>query len=111
MAFAGVHGYDTRRAAIIVDAAGHDGQSRQMWVMKEESMAPVASVRHAAWCSVCAGLAGLILLGGAGCASDQPKPSAQPVTPGQVRGHADKAFESLKQEETRSAPERGGSIY
>lgn len=74
-------------------------------------MAPVASVRSGAWCGVCAGLAGLVLLGVVGCASDQPKPSAQPVTHEQVRGHADKAFESLKQEEKRPASELGGSMY
>ena len=32
------------------------------------------------------------------CASDQPKPLPQP-TPEQVRSHADRAFEKLKQEE------------
>ena len=32
------------------------------------------------------------------CASDQPKPLSQPV-PEQVRSHADRAFEKLKQEE------------
>jgi hypothetical protein len=32
------------------------------------------------------------------CSSNQPKPLAQP-TPDQVRGHADRAFEKLKQEE------------
>ncbi len=32
------------------------------------------------------------------CASDQSKPLPQP-TPDQVRGHADGAFEKLKQEE------------
>jgi hypothetical protein len=32
------------------------------------------------------------------CASDQPKPLPQP-TPDQVRGHADRGFEKLKQEE------------
>jgi len=32
------------------------------------------------------------------CASDQPKPLPQP-TPDQVRSHADRAFEKLKQEE------------
>ena len=32
------------------------------------------------------------------CASDQPKPSPQ-LTPDQVRSHADRAFEKLKQEE------------
>jgi len=38
------------------------------------------------------------------CASDQPKPLPQP-TPDQVRGHADRAFEKLKQEEQESAPQ------
>ncbi len=32
------------------------------------------------------------------CATDQPKPLPQP-TPDQVRGHADRTFEKLKQEE------------
>ncbi len=32
------------------------------------------------------------------CSSEQPKPMVQP-TPDQVRSHADKAFEKLKQEE------------
>jgi hypothetical protein len=32
------------------------------------------------------------------CSSDQPKPLAQP-TPDQVRGHADRTFDKLKQEE------------
>ena len=39
-----------------------------------------------------------ILLGIGGCASETPK-SSSTVTPEQVRGHADKAFEKLKQEE------------
>jgi len=38
-----------------------------------------------------------------GCASDPPKP-APTVTPDQVRSHADKAFDKLKQEEQN----RGG---
>jgi len=38
------------------------------------------------------------------CASDQPKPLPQP-TPDQVRSHADRAFEKLKQEEQESAPQ------
>jgi hypothetical protein len=38
-----------------------------------------------------------------GCAGDPPKP-APAVTPEQVRGHADKTFEKLKQEEQQ----RGG---
>lgn len=36
------------------------------------------------------------------CASDQPKPLPQP-TPDQVRSHADRAFEKLKQEEKERA--------
>jgi len=39
-----------------------------------------------------------VLLGLGGCASDAPKPTST-MTPEQVRGHADKAFEKLKQEE------------
>lgn len=39
-----------------------------------------------------------ILLGVSGCAGDAPK-STSTVTPEQVRGHADKAFEKLKLEE------------
>jgi hypothetical protein len=36
------------------------------------------------------------------CANDQPKPLPQP-TPNQVRSHADRAFEKLKQEEQERA--------
>jgi len=36
------------------------------------------------------------------CASDQPKSLPQP-TPDQVRSHADRAFEKLKQEEQERA--------
>ena len=36
------------------------------------------------------------------CASDQPKPLPQP-TPDQVRSHADRTFEKLKQEEQERA--------
>lgn len=39
-----------------------------------------------------------IFLAVSACSSEQPKPMAQP-TPDQVRSHADKAFEKLKQEE------------
>lgn len=45
------------------------------------------------------GLVGLALLWLSGCAGEQPKPSGAAVTPEQVRGHADKAFDKLKQEE------------
>lgn len=40
----------------------------------------------------------LFLVSVGGCASDPPKP-APTVTPDQVRGHADKSFDRLKQEE------------
>ena len=36
------------------------------------------------------------------CASNQPKPLPQP-TPDQVRGHADRTFDKLKQEEQERA--------
>lgn len=38
------------------------------------------------------------------CASDQPKPLPQP-TPDQVRSHADRAFDKLKQEEQERPPQ------
>jgi len=44
------------------------------------------------------GLLGLLLAGIGGCASDPPKP-VPAVTSDQVRSHADKSFEKLKQEE------------
>jgi hypothetical protein len=50
-----------------------------------------------------AGLVGLSLLGLGACADQQPKSSAPTVTPDQVRSHADKAFEKLKQEEQHRA--------
>jgi hypothetical protein len=49
-----------------------------------------------------AGWWGLLLIGAGGCASEPPKP-APTVTPEQVRSHADKAFEKLKQEEQNRA--------
>lgn len=47
-----------------------------------------------------AGLSVLLLI--TACASDPPKPLPQP-TPDQVRGHTDRAFEKLKQEEQERA--------
>ena len=38
------------------------------------------------------------------CSSDQPKPMTQP-TPDQVRGHADRGFDKLKQEERERTPQ------
>lgn len=54
-------------------------------------------------------MAGILFLAMAACSSDQPKPLAQP-TPDQVRGHADRTFEKLKQEEqgrTAQPPAQG----
>lgn len=47
-----------------------------------------------------AGLCVMVLL--TACAGEQPKPMAQP-TPDQVRSHADRTFEKLKQEEQERA--------
>ena len=49
-----------------------------------------------------AGVLGILVLSFGGCASEPPKP-APTVTPDQVRSHADKAFEKLKQEEQHRA--------
>ena len=51
---------------------------------------------------VMVGVLGVMLLSFGGCASDSPK-QAPTVTPDQVRSHADKAFEKLKQEEQNRA--------
>ena len=45
------------------------------------------------------GLLGMFLVGLVGCASKQPSSPAPTVTSEQVRGHADKAFDKLEQEE------------
>jgi len=42
--------------------------------------------------------AGILFVTMTACSSDQPKPMVQP-TPDQVRGHADRGFDKLKQEE------------
>lgn len=47
-----------------------------------------------------AGLFALSLI--TACTRDQPKPLPQP-TPDQVRGHADRTFDTLKQEEQERA--------
>lgn len=53
--------------------------------------------------SVAIGLMGLVLcLGIVACASDVQK-APPPPTDSQVRGHADRAFEKLKQEEQERA--------
>jgi hypothetical protein len=52
-----------------------------------------------------AGLMSLVMFSVVGaCASDGPK-DPPPPTADQVRGHADRAFEKLKQEEQESAPQ------
>lgn len=49
------------------------------------------------------GVMGFVLCSVVGaCAGDQPKPTPQP-TADQVRGHTDRAFEKLKQEEQERA--------
>ena len=49
------------------------------------------------------GVMGFVLCSVVGaCAGDQPKPTPQP-TADQVRSHADRAFEKLKQEEQERA--------
>ena len=45
------------------------------------------------------GLVSLALVFLGGCAGEQPKPSGATVTPEQVRSHAEKAFDKLKQDE------------
>ena len=47
------------------------------------------------------GLMGLAPLWFSGCTAGQPKPSETTVTPEQVRSHADKTFDKMKQEEQR----------
>ena len=52
-----------------------------------------------------AGLMALVVFSVVGaCASDGPK-GPPPPTADQVRGHADRGFEKLKQEEQKSAPQ------
>lgn len=51
-----------------------------------------------------------MLVGLGGCASEAPK-STSTMTPEQVRGHGDKAFEKLKQEEQERSPARPMPAY
>jgi hypothetical protein len=55
--------------------------------MKQERITPVGGL-----------VVGLVCLIVPACSSNDPKPMAQP-TPEQVRGHADRGFDKLKQEE------------
>ena len=50
---------------------------------------------------VCGMVATVVLV--VGCASDKPKPMAQPSSE-QVKGNADRAFDKLKQEERERKP-------
>jgi len=60
----------------------------------ERSNRELMCCQRIAGCAV----AGILFLAMTACSSDQPKPLSQP-TPDQVRGHADRTFEKLKQEE------------
>jgi hypothetical protein len=61
-----------------------------------------AIVKKWQWTTV-AGLMSLVMLSVLGaCASDAPK-GPPPPTPDQVRNHADRAFDKLKQEEQERA--------
>ena len=61
-----------------------------------------AIVKRWQWTTV-VGLMSLVMLSVLGaCASDAPK-GPPPPTPDQVRSHADRAFEKLKQEEQERA--------
>jgi hypothetical protein len=46
----------------------------------------------------------VVCIGLSACASEQPK-SPPPPTPDQVRSHADRTFDKLKQEEKERAPQ------
>lgn len=65
-------------------------------------MAVGMTQRRVRVCGVLVGTLGVMLVSLEGCASDPPKP-APTVTPDQVRSHADKAFDKLKQEEQNRA--------
>ncbi|HKU51256.1 MAG TPA: hypothetical protein VJQ25_02220 [Nitrospira sp.] len=53
---------------------------------------------------------GVLLLAMGGCAGEAPKPGST-IPPDQVRSHADKAFEKLKQEEKNRAVDSGVVPY
>jgi len=55
-------------------------------------------------------MTGMLVMTMTACSSDQPKPLAQP-TPDQVRGHADRAFDKLKQEEQERPTQPPASRY
>ncbi|NJL16675.1 MAG: hypothetical protein HC938_05205 [Nitrospira sp.] len=53
---------------------------------------------------------GAVLVSSGGCAADAPKPTST-MTQEQVRDHADKAFDKLKQEEKNRAVGSGVGPY
>ncbi|HKO29721.1 MAG TPA: hypothetical protein VJU54_01165 [Nitrospiraceae bacterium] len=55
-------------------------------------------------------MTGMLVIAMTACSSDQPKPLAQP-TPDQVRGHADRTFDKLKQEEQERPAQPPASRY
>ena len=68
----------------------------------QEGMAMNHRQRRMQQCGATMIVGAFVLLLITGCASDQPKPLPQ-STPDQVRGHADRAFEKLKQDEQERA--------
>jgi len=70
-----------------------------------------AGVKNGVYIRIAAVVAGMLVSGIGGCASEPPKSSAQPMTPEHVRGHADKAFGDLKQEERQRGSAPGGTTY
>ena len=56
-------------------------------------------------------LLGTLLVSLVGCASKQPSSPATTVTPEQVRGHADKTFDKLKQEERDRTADPASTSY
>lgn len=56
-------------------------------------------------------LSGMVLVNLVGCAGKQPSSPSPTVTQEQVRGHADKAFDKLKQEERDRTADPGAVSY
>jgi hypothetical protein len=68
-------------------------------LVREEIMSPCAERVEGSESMICSALAvvGLLMMLAA-CSRHEPKPMVQPTTD-QVRGHADRSFDKLKQEE------------